>query len=55
MQSIFLGVIVGLYAGNPNFRASMDATVKKAVGYGIDVLNDKSAIIDPPPDTIEDE
>ena len=55
MSSILIGVLAGLYAGNPTFRANVDATIKKAVAYGIDTLNGKPALIEPPQETTEDE
>jgi len=50
-----MGVFAGMYMGNPRFRASMDATVKKAIGYGIDTLNGKGVVIEPPQEISEDE
>jgi len=55
MNGAILGVIVGLYAGNPSFRASVDKAFKKAVGYGIDTLNGKGAVIEPPQEAAEEE
>jgi len=55
MNGAILGVIVGLYAGNASFRASVDSAFKKAVGYGIDQLNGTNAVINTPQEADEEE
>ena|GEM_PF-3754166 len=54
MSTLIMGVFAGMYMGNPRFRASMDATIKKAVGYSIDTLNGKGVVIIPPQETDEE-
>jgi len=50
MGSLFLGILAGIYIGNPQARATVDAQIKKAVGQGIDYLNanGNGAVIDAP-------
>ena len=53
MGSVIIGVLAGLYAGNPKIRATVDMQLKRAVGIGVDYLNGKGAVIDPPQEVIE--
>jgi len=39
MQGLILGVVVGLYTGNPAIKRQIDGMIKKVAGYGIDALN----------------
>jgi len=59
MSSLLVGVLAGLYAGNPSFRRTVDATIKKAVSHGIDALNSGTGAKLPPvgdsSDTQDDE
>ena len=57
MSGIALGLFIGAYFNNPGLRRTVDATVKKAVGFGIDALNGKGVVseIEPNRDTEEDD
>jgi len=55
MSSVIIGVLAGLYLGNHQVRATVDAQIKKAVGVGIDALNGKPPLIDLPQEAIKEE
>ena len=55
MPTLIIGVLAGVYLGNPTFRANADATVKRAVGVGIDYLNGNGTATIVPQETNEDE
>jgi len=41
MPALFIGVVTGLYIGNPAFRNQFDTLTKKVVTKGVDLLNFK--------------
>ena len=54
MGSLILGVLAGIYIGNPSARATVDMQIKRAVGAGIDSLNGKGAVIAAPQEADEE-
>ena len=55
MQSVVLGLLAGLYVGNPNFRSTVDTAIKKALGHGIDMLNNRVENVQVDDEVDEDE
>ena len=39
MPTLVIGMLAGLYLGNPQFRSQTDATIKNFMGKGVDMLN----------------
>jgi len=55
MNSLVLGVVVGLYVGNPHFRKKVDTVSRKALGKGIDLFNNEQQPIQSKGGIIHDE
>jgi len=39
MPVFVLGIMAGMYAGNPKFKSQIDGAVKNLLGKGVDALN----------------
>ena len=55
MSGIAIGLFIGAYLNSPALRRTVGAAVKKALGMGVDAINGKTTLIDPPQEAAEEE